>query len=121
MSKVRLAIVAVSMLSVGAAAADMLPLKQGIFVPVGVACHGASNADMVNYWGGKDSIGYSQAECTIKKLARKGTTYTVTDVCKDIQSGDTIDGGPTVLTIASPTQFRMNGKTYRYCGPKPQW
>ena len=113
MIKARLAIVGVSMLSVGAATADMLPLKQGIFVPVGVACKGASNADMVNYWGGKSSIGASQAECTIKKLTKAGTTYTVTDVCKDIQSGDVIEGGPTVLKIASPTQFGMNGKTYR--------
>ncbi|MEO5938608.1 MAG: hypothetical protein ABIQ43_06310 [Sphingomonas sp.] len=121
MSKASLAIVAMSMLAVGAAAADMLPLKQGIFVPVGVACRGASNADMVNYWGGKDSIGFSQTECTIKKLVRQGTTYTVTDVCKDIRSGDVIEGGPTVLKIANPTQFSMNGKTYRYCGPKPQW
>jgi hypothetical protein len=121
MSKARLAIVAVSMLSVGAAAADMLPLKQGIYVPVGRACKGASNAEMVNYWGGKSSIGVSQAECTIMKLSHKGTTYTVTDVCKDIQSGDKIEGGPTVLTIASPTQFRMNDATYRYCGLKPQW
>lgn len=121
MVKTRLAVVAISMLSVGAAAADMLPLKHGIFVPTGVACRGASNADMVSYWGGKESISYSQAECLIKKLSRQGTTYTVTDVCKDIRSGDTIDGGPTVLKIASPTQFVMNAKTYRYCGPKPQW
>jgi len=121
MSKARLAIVAVSMLSVGAAAADMLPLKQGIFVPVGRACRGATNAEMVNYWGGNSSIGVAQAECTIKTVTHKGMTYTVTDVCKDIQSGDAIEGGKTVLTIASPTQFSMFGKSYRYCGLKPQW
>ncbi|MEO5494493.1 MAG: hypothetical protein ABIR08_10765 [Sphingomonas sp.] len=121
MSKARLAIVAVSMLSVGAAAADMLPLKQGIYVPVGRACKGASNAEMVSYWGGKSSIGVSQAECTIKKMTHKGTAYTITDVCKDIQSGDMIEGGTSTMTIASPTQFAMNGKTYRYCGLKPQW
>lgn len=121
MVKARLAVVAASMLAVGAAAPDMLPLKHGIFVPVGVACKGASNADMVSYWGGKESISYSQTECTIKKMSKVGTTYTVTDVCKDIQSGDVIEGGPTVLKIASPIQFGMNGKTYRYCGPKPQW
>ncbi|MBS0479194.1 MAG: hypothetical protein JSR79_07840 [Proteobacteria bacterium] len=116
-----LVIAAASMLSIGAAAADMLPLKQGIYVPAGRACRGASNAEMVNYWGGKSSIGVAQASCDIKKMVRKGATYTITDVCKDNQSGDVIEGGPRVLTIASPTQFRMDGATYRYCGLKPQW
>ena len=121
MSKARLAIVAASMLSVGAAAADMLPLKQGIYVPVGRACKGASNAEMVNYWGGKSSIGVAQASCDIKKMVKKGMTYTITDVCKDNQSGDVIEGGPRVLTVVSPTQFKTDGMTYRYCGLKPQW
>lgn len=106
---------------VGAAAADMLPLKQGIFVPANVACKGASNADMVNYWGGKSSIGAAQAECTIAKLVKKGNVYTVTDSCKDIASGDAIEGEPTALTIASPTSFKMGGTSYKYCGPKPVW
>ena len=121
MFKTRLAIVATSVLAVGAAAADMLPLKQGIYVPVGRACKGASNAEMVNYWGGKSSIGVAQATCTIKKLTHQGTTYTVTDVCKDIQSGESIGGDARVLKITSPTQFGMDGTTYRYCGLKPQW
>ena len=121
MFKRRLAVTATVFLSGGMMAADMLPLKQGIYVPVGVACRGATNADMVNYWGGNSSIGVAQAECTIKKVTHKGTTYTITDVCKDIQSGDTIEGGTNVMTIASPTQFSMYGKSYRYCGLKPQW
>ena len=117
----RLAVAAAAFVSTGMVAADMLPLKQGIYVPANRACRGASNAEMVNYWGGKSSIGVAQASCNIKKMVKKGTTYTIKDVCKDIQSGDVIEGGPTVLTITSPTQFRMNGATYRYCGPKPQW
>jgi len=121
MVKMRLAVVATAMLAVGAAAADMLPLKHGIYVPVGSACKGASNAEMVNYWGGKSSIGVAQATCTIRKLVTKGTTYTVTDVCKDIQSGEAIEGDPRVLKITGPTQFSMDGTTYRYCGPRPQW
>ena len=121
MSKARLAVMAGSVLAIGAAAADLLPLKQGIFVPVGRACRGASNAEMVNYWGGNSSIGVSQAECTIKKVSHKGTTYTITDVCKDIQSGDKIEGGTSTMTITSPTQFRMNNTSYRYCGLRPQW
>ena len=106
---------------IGAATPDMLPLRHGIFVPANVACKGASNADMVDYWGGKSSIGVAQAECTIAKLEKKGTTYTVTDSCKDIASGEIIEGGPTVLTNASPTSFRMNATSYKYCGPKPVW
>ena len=71
--------------------------------------------------GGKNSIGVSQAECTIKKLSKKGNVYTLVDECKDIQSGDVIEGGPTVLTIKSPTRFAMSGALYKYCGTKVQF
>ncbi|QIK78018.1 hypothetical protein G7077_02925 [Sphingomonas piscis] len=104
-----------------AIAADMLPLKKGIYVPVSVACREASNAEIVNYWGGKSAIGVAQATCTIKKLTRKGTAFTLYDECKDLQSGEIIEGGPTVLNISSPSNFRMNGTAYRYCGPKVQF
>jgi len=99
-------------------AADMLPLKQGIYVPLATACKGAPNSEIVNYWGGRSSIGASQAECTIKKLAKKGNVFTLTDQCKDIQSGDMIVGGPTVVKVSSPTSFSMAGVNYRYCGTK---
>ena len=108
--------------SSSALAADLLPLKNGIYVPTNVACKGASNADIVNYWGGKSGIGAAQAECTIKKITRKGSQYTFTDECRDIQSGDLIEGGaPTVLTVRSPTAFAMFGTSYRYCGTKVQF
>lgn len=102
-------------------AADMLPLKNGIFVPSKVACKGASNADIVNYWGGKSSIGVAQAECTIVKVSNKGNAYTVTDKCTDIQGGGAIEGGPRKLVIASPTSFTMSGTAYKYCGTKVQF
>lgn len=102
-------------------AADMLPLKQGLYVPVSRACKGAPNSDIVNYWGGKSSIGAAQAECTVRKMGKKGNVYTLHDVCKDIQSGDVIEGGPTVVTVKSPTSFAMGGTTYRWCGTKVQW
>lgn len=107
--------------SSGAIAADMLPLKQGIYVPVGRPCKGASNAEIVNYWGGKSSIGVAQAECTIRSLTHKGNVFTLRDQCRDIQSGDVIAGDTTVLTISSPTTFRMSGMNYRYCGTKVQF
>jgi hypothetical protein len=108
-------------IATAAAAADMLPLKQGIYVPVTSACKGASNAEIVNYWGGDSSIGVAQAECKIKKLAKTGTAYTVTDECRDIQSGELIEGGPTVLAIEGPTRFSMGGTDYKYCGTKVQF
>lgn len=105
----------------GAIAADLLPLKQGIYVPVGRPCKGASNAEIVNYWGGKSSIGASQGDCTIKTVTHKGSVYTLKDQCRDIGSGSLISGGPTVLTIANPTNFKMGGTSYRYCGTKVEF
>ena len=107
--------------STSAVAADLLPLRNGIYVPTKVACKGATNADIVNYWGGKSGIGVAQAECTIKKLTKKGNVYTFTDQCRDIQSGDAIEGGKTVLTVRSSTAFEMFGTSYRYCGTKVQF
>lgn len=113
---------AIAILASGsAAAADLLPLKKGIYVPVNVACKGASNADIVNYWGGKSGIGVSQAECTIRKVSRKGNRYTYVDECRDIQSGEVIQGGPTVITVRGPAAFAMFGVSYRYCGTKVQF
>lgn len=103
------------------AAGDLLPLRHGIYVPLASRCKGASNAEMVNYWGGRSAIGVAQAECTIKAVTRKGSVYTIRDECRDIQSGSKIEGGPTVLTISSPTAFRMGSDSYKYCGPKPQF
>lgn len=102
-------------------AADLLPLKQGLYVPVKSACKGASNAEIVNYWGGKSSLGSAQAECTISKLTKNGNVFTITDKCADIRSGSPIVGGPTILTIASPTRFSRGGEAYRYCGTERQF
>lgn len=104
-----------------AAAPDMLPLKQGIYVPANRPCKGASNAEIVNYWGGKSAIGYAQATCTIKKLTKQGNVFTITDECRDLQSNEAIEGGPTALAISSPTQFRMNDTNYRHCGTKVEF
>ena len=104
--------------SSSALAADLLPLMRGIYVPASTACKGASNAEIVNYWGGDSGIGVAQAKCKIKKVSRKGNVYTLTDECRDIQSGDLIEGGPTALTIKSFTAFEMSGTDYHYCGAK---
>ena len=118
---IRFASFVVLLASSGAIAADMLPLKQGIYVPAGRPCKGAPNSEIVNYWGGKSSIGASQGECTLSSVTRKGNVFVLKDRCRDIQSGDVIAGGPTVLTINNPTNFRMSGTLYRYCGTKVQF
>ena len=92
--------------STGVLAADMLPLKQGIYVPANRPCKGASNAEIVNYWGGKASLGSAQATCTISKMAQKGNVFTITDKCVDIRGGGEIVGGPTVVTIASVVSLK---------------
>jgi len=117
----RLACCAALVAGSSAIAADLLPLKQGIYVPAGRPCKGASNAEILNYWGGKSSIGAAQGECTIKRLTRKGNLFTLHDECRDIQSGDVIVGGPTVITIANPAAFRMAGVNYRYCGTRVEF
>ena len=54
-----------------AAASDLLPLKRGIYVDASVPCQGASNADTLSYWGGKNGINQSKLGCVIKHLTRK--------------------------------------------------
>lgn len=104
--------------SIAVAAADLLPLKQGIYVPAGRACRGASNADMVTYWGGRSSIGAAQATCTITRLSKRGNVYTIADRCKDVQFGQSMGAGHSVLTITALTTFTRDGTRYRYCGPR---
>jgi hypothetical protein len=107
--------------SSSALAADLLPLMRGIYVPASAACKGASNAEIVNYWGGDSGIGVAQAECKIKQVTRKANVYTLTGECRDIQGGDLIEVGPTDLTIINSTAFEMSGTAYRYCGAKAQF
>lgn len=110
-----------AIVSTGVLAADMLPLKRGIYVPANRPCKGASNAEIVNYWGGNASFGSSQATCKISKMTRKGKVYTITDKCADIRGGGEIVGGPTVVKITSRTSFTREGEAYRYCGTKVQF
>lgn len=102
-------------------AADMLPLKNGIYVPANRPCKGACNTEIVNYWDEKSSFGSAQATCTISKLKRDGSVFTITDKCADIRGGGEIAGGATVVTIANTTSFTRSGAAYRYCGSKVQF
>ena len=119
--RLKLATSLVALASSGAVAADLLPLRHGIYVPVSRPCKGASNANIVNYRGGRSSLGFAQAECTIVRVSNKGNAYTVTDSCVDIQSGERIEGGPNLIIIGGPSDFTMSGTAYRYCGAKVQF
>lgn len=99
----RVVVVMAAAVCTSALAADMLPLKQGIYVPANRSCKGASNAEIVNYWGGKASLGSAQATCTINKVTLDGNVFTITDKCADIRGGGEIAGGPTVVAIANPS------------------
>jgi len=107
--------------SINAFAADMLPLKQGIYVPDDRPCKSASNSEIVSYWGGDDSLGSQRTTCKITKMTRKGNVFTIAAKCQDDWTGSEIVGGPTVVTINSQTSFIRDNETYRYSGPKMQF
>lgn len=121
--RIGLVIVALST-ATAVAAADLLPLKTGIYVPAASACRNASRVDMVNYWGGRSAIGNGMAECEIVKVSHKGNVFTYTDKCTDIQSGEAITGSPNTLVVLGPGSFRLgvgrDAETYKYCGARPQ-
>ena len=112
-----------------AAASDMLPLKRGIYVDVGVPCKGASNADTLSYWGKDNGINQAHASCRVTSLSKKGPHYDLGRTCRLVQ-------GPYIghrkdrlrLTILSRTSFVAHWRgfqpedtTYRYCGLKVQF
>jgi hypothetical protein len=70
-------------------------------------------AEIVNCWGGKSSIGSAQTECTIIKMTKNRKVFTITDPCTDLRGGRQIAGGPTVLTIDSPTRFTRDNEACR--------
>ncbi len=121
MFKITVAVLMATTACTSAAGADMLPLKHGIYVPADRPCKGASNAEILNYWGADASFGSSQASCKITKLARNGKVFTINDKCVDIRGGGEIVGGQNVVTIESPTRFSMTGVNYRHCGTKVQF
>jgi hypothetical protein len=102
------------------AAADLLPLRQGIFVRAGAPCKGASNADTLSYWGGDNGLNTQQTDCRIMRLSLSGTTYTLERRCQDIRSGSAFTDR-TAITIASPARFTLDRISYRYCGRRVQF
>lgn len=56
-------------------AADKLPLKRGIFVDTSVKCSERSNATVLGFWG--DELNTARSVGKIRKVVKKGKTYTV--------------------------------------------
>jgi hypothetical protein len=106
-----------------AAAADMLPLKHGIYVDANVACKGASNADTMSYWGKDNGLNVSRIGCRIVRLSKNGSTYTLQRTCRGITGSGTFKDKVAVKMI-SASSFALIGDrsvTYRYCGRKVQF
>jgi len=109
--------------SSGAIAADLLPLTRGIYVREGVRCRGASNADTMSYWGGRNGLNVSRAECTIRRFDRRGSVFTLDRRCRELHSGGSFSNririsitGRNAFTLLPPSA--AGGRRYLYCGPR---
>lgn len=123
--KMRLALGALALLAAsGAVAADLLPLTRGIYVREGVPCRGASNADTMSYWGGRNGLNVSRMRCTIRRMTRRGPAYSLRRQCRALQYGGTVSDRIAV-TIPDRRSFTLRtsftppgGARFRYCGPR---
>ena len=100
----------------GGAARDALPLRRGFYLPEGTPCARASNAELLLFTGRGFNV--SGAECRITRVRRQGEAYDIAETCRDIRSGDRIDGqsrilpgGPEAYTLVSDGSRQR----YRLC------
>jgi len=108
-----------------AVAADMLPLKRGIYVDVSTPCKGAPNADTLSYWGADNGINAQKVVCRIDRLGRKGDTFALQRSCQVIDGKSTFKD-PRNVKIVGQSAFQIShdassspaGPVYRYCGSK---
>ena len=116
------------LVSSGAIAADLLPLRRGIYVETGTPCKDASNADTLSYWGGRNGINDQQTRCEVASLKQDNSTYTLKRECTSVRFDDSYQDDVKV-TILSRTSFefqpseadRLPSRTFRYCGSKVQF
>jgi hypothetical protein len=102
-----------------AKSADRLPLTHGIFVATDTACKGAPNVAIMSYWGGNNGLNISKESCTIKRMTRNGSAYTLTRSCSDLQQHEAED--TVKLVITNPKAFSLDGISYRWCGKKVEF
>lgn len=101
-----------------ASAADLLPLKRGIFVESKVTCSDRSNVNSMAYFG--DMLNISHVEGKIQAVEKSGKTYTVRLDLKN-DAGET-EQATWTIAIASPKKMTIKdayGTTaYRWCANK---
>ena len=109
----------------GAVAADLLPLTRGIYVREGTPCRGASNANVVSYWGEDNGLNVSRTACRIDRMTRSGSAYALHRTCREITSGGQFTDrvnltilGRTSFIFQGRPQFAPEDETYLYCGPR---
>lgn len=118
MRKIAATIILAMCLPAAGLAADKLPLKRGIFVDTSVKCSERSNATVVSFWGGE--LNTSKTVGTIRKVSKKGKTYTV-DL--DIEEmGGASERTTWKLVIANPKSFKLTNSfgtwEQRWCSAK---
>ena len=112
----RLVPVLVAIFALPALAQDALPLRRGFYIQEPTPCARASNATLTLFDGRGFNV--SQAQCRITRTRRVGNAFDIQEDCRDIQSGQRIEGGTERIT---PTQTGFNrsagGETtrWRYC------
>jgi hypothetical protein len=96
-------------------------LKPGIYVDKGVSCSSPPNAAIRQYDGRGISDPHTHA-CRARVLAKRGTTYTVSQSCIDAGAGPApriterqVVSVRDALTFTLRT--RGTGTTYRFCPP----
>lgn len=110
-------------------AADMLPLRRGIYVEVGKPCKGASDVDILSYWGGRNGINMSKIGCTIRRMAKSTSNYRLYRTCTEIAFNRTFNdvlrvtvfNRTSFMVYAHPQLANEADRRFRYCGPKVQF
>lgn len=91
---------------------------RGIFVDAGRPCNDAGNAYIMSYWGGNNGLNVSQVSCTIKRMTRQGSAYTLKRTCVDMNDQKSSDTAR--LVIKNPSSFSLDGVSYRWCSKSMQ-
>jgi hypothetical protein len=99
-----------------APAGHPLPLHDGFYLDVEVPCGEAYSAAMLQIMG--DRLEAGRRLCTIKSVARQGTSYIVSEACQETDTGRK-SAGKLTLGIPNDHTVFVGGKgqstRFRYC------
>jgi hypothetical protein len=123
---VRPAFAAICLIASSAAiSADMLPLYRGIYVSAGVPCKGASNADIISYWGADNGLNIAKVACRIDRMSRSGPAFAMWRTCHEIVKGGSFRDRINItifdrasFSIRGQASFATEPRLLHYCGPK---